>query len=83
MSTTMVKLEQISREGESITCTAYVEDCKEPVRLEFHIPDGEMQNTPLPSGYEWCRAHLSHAKKALGEIARKETPETRRTVMWY
>ena len=79
----MVKLKQISRGGKYITCTAYIEDCKEPVELTFHTPDELMQNTPLPQGYEWCTSHLLHAKKALKELSQKELPETQITIMWY
>ena len=79
----MVKLKQIEKNGDQITCIAFVEDCKEPIEIIFHIPDGSVQNSPLPAGYEWCRSHIYHAQSALEKMAKEgEFPENW-NIMWY
>lgn len=80
---TMVKLENISRKGNTITCDVFVEDCKEAVSLVLHTTDGAIEAGTLPEGYEWCGTHLWKAKNALKEIAETNLDEKRRTIMWY
>lgn len=79
----MVKLENISRTGDVITCDAFVEDCKEAIQLTFNVTDNVLKAGTLPEGYEWCTAHLRMAKYALEEISESNSAEKRRTIMWY
>jgi len=78
----MVKLRQIKRNGDSITCNAFVEDCAEPVKLIFNILDGSIQNSPLPKGYEWCTAHIRHAGAHLEQMAKAAEIPEQRNIMW-
>lgn len=65
----MIKLKHIKRQGETIICDAYVEDCAESISLVFNIAENSMQNSPLPKGYEWCVTHINHARAALARMA--------------
>lgn len=78
----MIKLENINRKGNTITCDAFVEDCEEVIPLTFNVADGSMKSGALPKGYEWCTAHLRMAKRTLKKIAETNSDEKRRTIMW-
>lgn len=79
----MIKLKEIKRNSGTITCKAYVEDCKEAISLSFDISTSMIKDVPLPQGYDWCDSHISHAKDYLMEIASKETIPDNHTIMWY
>lgn len=79
----MVKLKQIKKLNETVTCIAFVEDCTEPVEITFHIPDRNMQTSPLPPGYEWCRSHIRHSQTALEKMAEKDEFPENWNIMWY
>ena len=78
----MIKLENINRKDNTITCEAFVEDCEEMIPLTFSISDGSMKSGTLPEGYEWCAIHLRMARKALKKIAETPSNEKRKTIMW-
>lgn len=78
----MVKLEQVKREGDVISCIAFVEDCEIPVKITLNTA-GEMTADELPEGYDWCDSHLAHAERALSEMLETGKVEPRSTIMWY
>ena len=79
----MIKLKEIKRNSEIITCKAYVEDCEEAISLSFDISASTLKDVTLPQGYDWCDSHIFHAKDYLMEIASKETIPNNHTIMWY
>lgn len=78
----MVKLEQIKKIDDLITCTAFVEDCKEPVEIVFRISDGSIQSSPLPKGYEWCRGHIQYSRFVFEKMVQEGKYPEKRTIMW-
>ena len=54
----MIKLKQIEKNDNVITCYAYFEDCTKPVKLSLCVDSGKFQNYKLPTGYEWCESHI-------------------------
>lgn len=83
MSTTMVKLKQVEKDGDAITCVALVEDCAEPIRVVMNVADGTFQHSPLPKGYEYCASHIGHARRALERMVKDGKIVSETTVMWY
>ena len=63
-------------------CSAFVEDCPEPVPIVFSIPDGTVQHGPLPKNYEWCVTHIQHARKHLEQMAKDGNIPEQRNIMW-
>lgn len=78
----MVKLKRIKKAGDIITCDAFVEDCSEPVKLIFNILEGSIQSSPMPKDYEWCTAHIRHAKMHLEQMAKDGQIPEQRNIMW-
>lgn len=79
----MVKLEQIKRDGDYITCTAFLEDCKEPVQLVYSVQNDAVQYEALPSGYEYCVSHIGHIRSALQRMVKEGKIEPQKAIMWY
>ena len=77
----MVRLENIKRDSDRVSCDAYPEDSKFPVHMEVSIKTGEVTRTDLPKGYEHCTMHIRHAKRFLLTNA-DDLPESR-LIMWY
>lgn len=79
----MVRLKKINKNGNMITCVAYVEDCKEGIRLEYNITDQTLSAEPLPKGYEYCTSHIAHARRHLEKMAETGEIPPERLIMWY
>ena len=78
----MIKLTEIVRNNGSITCVAYVEDCKQAIPLSFNESNAEFNTITMPEGYEWCKSHIAHAKKYLKSLIGKQIESTERTIVW-
>lgn len=79
----MIKLKHITKNDNIITCYAYFEDCPEPVNLSLSIDSEKLQDCVLPTGYEWCKAHIQHAKQSLLKMFKDGDLEEEKTIMWY
>ena len=79
----MVKLKDIERNDESITCVAFVEDCEEPINIEFSTENETIHSSPLPEGYEWCTSHIAHVRRALKRMVDENSFVSHTTIMWY
>lgn len=79
----MIKLEHINTTNDLISCTAFVEDCTEPIQISVNKISQEMVSSPLPENYEWCRTHLIYAKRALLAMIENGEIETSTMIMWY
>lgn len=79
----MIKLMQIKREENKITCKALIEDCEIYTPLSYDIPSMTFDDYSLPEGYEWCDIHIHHAKRFFSSILKngEDLPESR-TIMW-
>ena len=82
MSSIMVRLKKIKRIGGDITCIAFVEDCEVPINIKFSVEDNVFYSDPLPRGYEWCSAHLRHARDNLEHMLKSGDIPEHRTIMW-
>lgn len=80
----MIRLKNIKREGNEITCDAYVEDCAQAIPFVYHIDTEENDPVVYPEGYEDCTSHIGHARWFFQETLEKgeELPQ-QRTIMWY
>ena len=54
----MIRLRNITRNENTITCTAFLEDCKEGLELTLDLATQEFQPFEYPKGYECCRHHI-------------------------
>lgn len=79
----MIHLNKIMKEKNNITCTMFVEDCKQGVQLSLNITTQELKEISLPQGYEWCTTHIWHAKKYLISLIGENSVPENRTIMWY
>lgn len=79
----MVKLREIEQNNERITCVAFVEDCEQPIDIEFNTKDETIRSSPLPEGYEWCTSHIAHVRRTLKRMADENSFVSHTTVMWY
>ncbi|MBQ2823353.1 MAG: hypothetical protein IJF18_02110 [Oscillospiraceae bacterium] len=79
----MIHLNKIVKEKNNITCIAFVEDCKQGVQLSLNITTQELEEISLPQGYEWCTAHIWHAKQYLISLIGENIVPESRTIMWY
>ena len=78
----MIKLKNIKKRGEIITCDAYVEDCPEAVSITVNISEESVQNSPLPKEYEWCKGHISQARWALIRMAETGEMKENWNIYW-
>jgi hypothetical protein len=62
---------------------AFVEDSKEQVNCVYYIESGTLEHSPLPKDYEWCNAHMYHAKSTIEKMLGEGNLQSRKTVMWY
>ena len=83
LSGIMIRLKNITKNKNIITCDVYVEDCKEPVLIILDTGGKKLQNYELPERYEWCHSHINHAKRNLLEMDRENKLVNETTVMWY
>lgn len=67
----MLKLKNIVKNENTVTCDFYPEDSKTPGSLTYDIHNRTITYT-LPKGYEWCRNHVAHAQFALREVAESD-----------
>lgn len=79
----MIKLTRITKDNGCITCVAYIEDSQTGINLSFDESKKELGEYSMPKGYEWCKSHISHAKKYLNSLTGKNIEVTEKLLMWY
>lgn len=79
----MIKLKNIVKTNEQITCDAFIENCTESLSLAFNVKNMEFKDYTLPKGYEWCGSHIHHAKRYLISLIEENKIPSERTIMWY
>ena len=77
----MIKLKNIVKNNNKIKCDIYPEDSKIAGWL---IVDTNSERTEyeLPSGYEWCKSHITHARKALIQMNASQKLPKEKLIMW-
>lgn len=79
----MIKLTQIKKQGNFISCYAFVEDSKTPFELVYNVELDEVEPYELPKGYEYCKAHVRMAKYFFRKKIESENLPTEKLIMWY
>lgn len=79
----MVRLRNIKRNNEIMSCEFIPEGSSECGTLVINTESKKIESCLFPSGYEWCKSHVSHAADYLIEIASDEMIPEQRTLMWY
>lgn len=79
----MIRLTEIQRNNGKIQCKAYVEDCDSAITLSLDEDTAELSKYELPDGYEWCKSHITHARKFLRTLIGTKQIPTQRVIMWY
>ena len=79
----MIRLTQIKKDKNNISCLALVEDCTIPFKLIYDIMSEEFQPYELPKSYEYCKSHIAHARRELERISKEEILPQERLIMWY
>ena len=77
----MILLTQIEKTDDFIKCVAYIEDSETPVPLTYSIQADEFFPFKYPPGYEWCTAHIAHAKRFIKK--NKDKLPREENIMWY
>lgn len=77
----MIRLNNISRTGDVITCEALLEDCETAIQLSYNIEKMDFAPFAFPAGYEYCRSHIAHARAFLRDNY-EDLPEAT-SIHWY
>lgn len=78
----MIRLVHITKNEKTITCGAFLEDCKEEIPLVFDIATGKILPVQLPKDYEWCSTHIGHARWFLKGMLEKGEFTESKLIMW-
>lgn len=78
----MIELKNIKKADSIITCEAFFEACKEPVVLRYSMEKQDFLPFQFPKGYEYCKTHVSFARRYFKSLGDKE-PEEQIIIMWY
>ncbi|MCR4744721.1 MAG: hypothetical protein K5894_05765 [Lachnospiraceae bacterium] len=79
----MIKLKEIEKKENQITCNAFVEDCNTAIPMKYNISKGVFSDCSLPVDYKWCKMHLIYAKRFVESLALKDNIPRERLIMWY
>lgn len=79
----MIRLKNITRNGDTVTCDIIPEDSKERGTLTVDLLKEDIAAYTLPPGFEDCRVHVRHACTAIIEDVKADTLPRERLVMWY
>lgn len=80
----MIKLKNIVNEDGILSCQVFPEDSELAGNIKVDLNNKQIISFNLPSGYEWCKNHLQHAKDYLLKlyISGENIPKEK-TLMWY
>ena len=79
----MIKLVDIKKYKDIITCSAFVEDSNTAFCLEYKIKEDCFNTCSLPKGYEWCSSHIAHAKRFIKSLVEINDYPKEKVIMWY
>ena len=79
----MIILKNIKIDNNTVICDIFPEDCKNNGHIEINIPEQKISNYSLPTGYEWCKNHIEHAKSyILKTLKENKTFPLEKTLIW-
>lgn len=79
----MVRLKNIVRNGDAVTCDIIPEDSKAAGTLTVDLLKEDIAGYTLPPGYESCFCHVRHACRAIIQDVKAGNLPRERLVMWY
>lgn len=79
----MVKLKNIKKNHDLISCDFFPEDAKTPGNIVYDAAKDEIVSCGYPEGYEWCDNHLSHAVDFLASVSKNDNLPEIKLIMWY
>jgi hypothetical protein len=80
----MIRLKNINKTDKTIECDAYLEDCKEEVKLAYDIANDKFNDFIYPEGYEYCTSHIAKAKYFFKKCIEESIPLPKeKDIMWY
>lgn len=78
----MIKLKNIVKDDNIISCDIFPEDSVSCGSLFYDIVENSVKSYELPAGYEWCKKHIVHAKNALREMVDSNQIQKEKLIMW-
>ena len=78
----MIRLTQIEKKNNIITCQAYFEDSVEVGGLVYDTDKQDFAQVVFPPGFEWCRAHVAQARRFFNQLGGGNPPKEK-LIMWY
>lgn len=79
----MIRITEITRNGDSLSCKAFVENSEEAVTITID-PEGELiEEYVLPKDFSWCTEHIAHAIKYLKSLWNEPSVPREKLIMWY
>ena len=78
----MVKLENIRKNNDVITCVAYLEDCRKPMELRYSSSTDDFDHFEFPEGYDWCEMHIRMIRSFFRTLKGSDYTQER-MIMWY
>lgn len=79
----MVRLKNLKKNDVIAECDILPEDSIESGHITVDLKTGRLEESSLPSGYEWCKSHVNHAKANLLRLAKQESLPEEYLAMWY
>lgn len=81
----MIELKNIKIDGNIVKCEIFPEDSRNNGNIEVDVSENKIISFVLPTGYEWCKNHLEHAKRFIVENYThiRDIPIKDKTIMWY
>ncbi len=80
----MVKLRNIERHENNVTCDAYLESCSVPVKLVYDIKKRTFEEFDYPKGFDYCTEHICMVKWFIEDTLKANALfPTDKTIMWY
>lgn len=76
-------IKNIKKNNDRIKCCIIPEDCREEGYLSVNLKSQEIENCELPEGYEWCTNHISHARRELLKMVKRDNIPNDKLIMWY
>lgn len=80
----MIRLKNIKKNHNKITCTAFLEDCGTPVCLTFDCVKREFEDYRLPEEFTGRRIYIAMARRYFERVLQGTVKmQEEKLIMWY
>lgn len=80
----MVKLKEITKNNNSVTCLAFFEGCKEGVKLTYDVKTQNFRAFSFPKSFDYCTTHVAMARRYIEKVLKDKSDFPKeRLIMWY